>query len=61
MRKFIIQIVVSMVFLSIGMGLCLFELSDYEFVEYSEVSETTILDTTVSERHALRLDIDDDV
>ncbi len=61
MRKFIIQIVVSMVFLSIGFGLCLFELSDYEFVEYSEVSETTILDTTVSEHQELRLDIDDDI
>lgn len=61
MRKFIILIVVSMVFLSIGFGLCLFELSDYEFVEYNDVSETTILDMTVNEHDTLRLDIDDDI
>lgn len=61
MRKFIIQVVVSIVFLSIGFGLCLFELSDYEFVEYDEVSETTVLDTTVSEHNMLRLDVDDDI
>lgn len=61
MRRFIIDIVVSMVFLSIGFGLCLFELSDYDFVEYNEIAETTVLDTTVSEQNNLRLDIDDDI
>lgn len=61
MRRFLIDIVVSMVFLSIGFGLCMFELSDYEFVEYHEIAETTVLDTTVSEQGKLRLDIDDDI
>ena len=61
MRKFMVCMVVSMVFLSIGFALCLFELSDYEFVEYNEIAETTVLDTTVSEHNKLRLDIDDDI
>ena len=61
MRRFMVSMVVSMVFLSIGFGLCLFELSDYDFVEYNEIAETTVLDTTVSEHNKLRLDIDDDI
>ncbi len=65
MRRFLIEMAVSVVFLSIGFSLCFFELSDFDYVEYQEVMDTTVLDMEIDEHHdenhALRLDVDDDI
>jgi len=67
MRRFLIEMAVSVVFLSIGFSLCFFELSDYDYVEYQEVMDKTVLDIEVDGHHdidgnhALRLDVDDDI
>lgn len=61
MRKFIIELIVSIVMITIGVSMCFFEFSDYDYVPYGSDMKQVDLSYTVNQKHPLNLDLDDDL
>lgn len=61
MRKFIIELIISVVLITVGVSMCFFEFSDYDYVPYNEHVKNETITYTVSKDHPLRLEVDDDL
>lgn len=61
MKKFLIEIGISIIFVSMGTAMCFFELQDYEVVNgYDELYDIETLSATVNEQTPLELQVRDD-
>jgi len=61
MRKFFVELVLSVTLITIGVGLCFFEFSDYDTVSYTQAMDMESIEYTVNKEHPLRLELDDDL
>lgn len=61
MKRFLIEIGISVVMIAIGTSLCFFELTGYDYVDQDEIGEIESVSVTVDEHHPLRLRLDDDL
>ena len=61
MRKFVIELILSVVLITVGVSMCFFEFSDYEYVPFSEQMGSKIVTYTANKKNPLRLELDDDL
>lgn len=61
MRKFIVELIVSVALITIGVSMCFFEFVDYDYVNYSMLEDKETLEYRLDEEHPLRLELDDDL
>ncbi len=61
MKKFFIEIGISIVMIAIGASLCFFELTGYDHVYHDEMFEQKTVIIDIDKHHPLRLKVDDDL
>ncbi len=61
MKRFFIEIGISIVLIVIGASLCFFELTDYDHVYQDEVGDVESVTVAIDEHHPLRLKLDDNL